>query len=224
MSTPSNPDPRVDQAAVTDESLLVAHEKLLGKQPDEKARYRLLPLNLLFVFSALVFFGGTYLNRYSGHFDPRIYNENEKEFAAAGNGPAVAADPIAVGKKLFNSPGACVSCHQATGLGVPGAFPPLAGSEWVLGSEERAIRIVLYGLQGPITVKGANYVSAMPAFGHVAGGGFNWSDDKIAAVLTYVRQEWGNTAPAITTEEVTEIHTKESDHKAWTAEELQKLP
>ena len=69
MSTPSQSDPRIDQAKVTDESLLAGHEKLLGQQPDEKARYRLLPLNLLFFFSALIFFGGTYLGRYAAHFD-----------------------------------------------------------------------------------------------------------------------------------------------------------
>jgi hypothetical protein len=72
MSTPSNQDPRLDQAAASDESLLAAHEKLLGKQPDEKARYKLLPLTLLFLFSGLIFFAGTYLNRYSGLFDPKI--------------------------------------------------------------------------------------------------------------------------------------------------------
>src|ERR1044071_1686069 len=128
MSTPSPIDPRVDPAAVTDESLLVAHEKLLGKQPDEKARYRLLPLNLLFIFSGLIFFGGTYLGRYSGHFDPRVYNENIRKGAAGTPVKTVAAapaDPIKIEKKLFTLPGASISCHQATGLGVPGAIPPL---------------------------------------------------------------------------------------------------
>ena len=83
---------------------------------------------------------------------------------------------------------------------------------------------MLHGLQGPITVNGAAYNSAMPPFGRVAGSGFNWSDDKVAAVLTYVRQEWGNQASAITTEKVAEIRAKEGDHKPWTAEELLKIP
>ena len=97
-------------------------------------------------------------------------------------------------------------------------------SEWVTGSEERVIRIVLHGLQGPIKVEGTDYNSAMPAFGRVAGSGYNWTDDKIAAVLTYVRQEWGNQAGPITTEKVAEIRTKEGDHKPWTSAELEKLP
>ncbi len=226
MSQPSNSDPRIDQAAASDESLLAAHEKLLGKKPDDRAHYRLLPLNLLFVFSGLIFFAGTYLNRYSGHFDPHIYNEH----ALPHKGEAVAAaltpeQVIEKGKKLFNN-AACNTCHQVTGLGQPGVYPPLAGSEWVQGSEERVIRIVLYGLQGKVTVKGADFNTGvqMPSFGKVAGSGFNWSDDKIAAVLSYVRQEWGNTAGPITTEQVTAIHQKEGDHKAWTSDELMKLP
>jgi mono/diheme cytochrome c family protein len=221
MSTPTQSDPRVDQAAVTDETLLVAHEKLLGEQPDEKARYRLLPLNLLFFFSGLIFFGGTYLGRYAGHFDPLIFNENAKRGGAVAAAPV--ADPIEVGKKLYNN-AACNTCHQPTGLGLPGAFPPLVESEWVTGSEERLIRIVLHGLVGPIKVKGADYNSAMPAFGRVAGSPYNWTDDKVAAVLTYIRQEWGNQAGPISTEKVAEIRAKEGDHKPWMAEELEKLP
>jgi mono/diheme cytochrome c family protein len=221
--TPSSPsDPRLDQAAATDESLLAAHEKLFGKKTDERGRYRLLPLNLLFVFSGLIYFAGTYLNRYSGHFDPHIYDENAKPHK--GEVAGVKVDPVALGKKLFNN-AACNTCHQATGLGVPTVYPPLAGSEWVVGSEERVIRIVLYGLQGPVTVTGTAFnVAKMPSFGKVAGSGFNWSDDKIAAVLTYVRQEWGNTGAAITPEKVAEIHAKEGDRKEWTQDELQKIP
>jgi mono/diheme cytochrome c family protein len=220
MSTPSQFDPRVDQAAISDESLLAVHEKLLGKQPDEKARYRLLPLNLLFLFSGLIFFGGTYLGRYAGHFDSRVYNENVKHGGTAAE--TVVANPIEMGKKLFNN-AACNACHQATGVGVPGAIPPLVASEWVTGSEERVIRIVLHGLQGPIKVAGTDFNSAMPAFGRVAGSAYNWTDDKVAAVLTYVRQEWGNQAGPITPEKVAEIRTKEGDHKPWLPADLEKL-
>lgn len=222
MSTPSQPDPRVDQAAVTDDILIAEHEKLLGQQPDEKARYRLLPLNLLFLFSGLIFFGGTYLGRYAGHFNPNIYNENVVH-GSTGGAAAAPVNPIEVGKKLFNN-AACNTCHQATGVGVPGAFPPLVNSEWVTGSEERLIRLVVHGIQGPIKVNGVDYNSVMPAFGRVAGSGYNWTDDKIAAVLTYIRQEWGNQAGPISTEKVAEVRAKEGDRKPWLAAELEKLP
>ena len=76
MSTPSQPDPRVDQPAMTDDDLLSVHEQVLGKQPDDKARYRLMPLNLLFLFSGLIFFSGTYLGRYAANFSPVVFDEN----------------------------------------------------------------------------------------------------------------------------------------------------
>lgn len=220
MSAPSQPDPRVDQAAVTDESILAAHEKLAGKQPDDGGHYRLLPLALLFVFSGLIFFGGTYLGLFSGSFDPHIYNEHAHPGGDVAAAPA--ADPVQVGKKVFAA--TCQSCHQVTGLGQPPAIPPLAGSEWVNGSEERLVRAVLYGLAGKITVKGTTYESAMLPNGRVTGSGFNLSDDKIAAVLTYIRQEWGNSAPPVTTEKVTEIHSKEGDRKQFVPDDLLKLP
>src|SRR4051812_13346850 len=117
MSSAPESDPRLEQATVTDESLLAAHEKLLGSKPDDQANYRLLPLNLLFVFSGLIFFAGTYLNLYSGHFDPHIYNEHALPHSGAAE--VVQVDPRELGKKLFNN-AACNTCHQATGLGVPG--------------------------------------------------------------------------------------------------------
>ena len=124
-------------------------------------------------------------------------------------------DPIALGKKLYVT---CASCHQASGLGAPGIFPPLAGSDWVTGSEERLISILLHGLKGPLTVKGVTYgAAAMPAFGK--GSGYDLSDEKVAAVLTYIRQEWGNEAGLIDTSLVTEIRNR-GDRKEWTEAEL----
>ena len=220
MSDQNPIDPRLEQAGASDESLLASHEKLLGKKPEDGAHYKMLPLALLFVFSGLIFYAGTYLNHFSGHYDATVFNENAYP---AGAGPAVKVDPLVLGKKNYEL--VCATCHQATGLGVAGVYPPLAGSEWVNGSEERMIRIVLHGLKGPVKVKGVDYgTAAMPVFGKVAGSGYNWSDDKIAAVLTYVRASFGNTASAITPEQVAAIHAKEGDRKEWSQEELLKLP
>ncbi len=220
MSTPSQPDPRLDQAAITDASLLAAHEKLLGQQPDEKARYRLLPLNLLFLFSGLIFFGGTYLGRYAAHFSPHVFDENAPPPKPIDPNAPKAVDMVALGKSTYQA--VCMSCHQQNGLGLPGAFPPLAGSEWVVGSEERLVRIMLYGLQGPIKVKGVEFNNVMLPTG--PGSGFNLNLQKIAAVATYVRQEWGNQAAAVTVEKVTEINGKEGKRAFMTVPELEKLP
>lgn len=220
MSTPSNNDPRLDQAAVTDESLLAAHEKLAGKQPDDKAHYRLTPLALLFVFSGLIFWAGTYLNRYSGKFDPLI--AQEEAHPTKGGAAAPAADPLVLGKSAYNQ--ICVTCHLPTGQGQPGIFPPLAGSEWVTGSEDRVIRIVLHGLKGPVKVKGTEFPgnAAMPAFRR--GTSFNWTDEKVAAVLTYIRQEWGNTAGPIAPAKVAEIRNQVGERAEWSQDELLKVP
>ncbi len=221
MSDLTPKDPRLEQAGASDESLQAAHEKLLGKKPDDGAHYKLLPLVLLFVFSGLIFYAGTYLNHFSGHYDSAVFNEHGHSTKGA---PAVVKlDPMVFGKKNFEL--VCATCHQANGQGVAGVYPPLAGSEWATGSEERVIRIVLYGLKGPLTVEGKTYnAAAMPAIGKVAGSGYNWSDDKIAAVLTYVRASFGNIAGAITPEQVAAVHAKEGDRKEWTQEELEKIP
>ncbi|HWP93265.1 MAG TPA: cytochrome c, partial [Thermodesulfobacteriota bacterium] len=109
-------------------------------------------------------------------------------------------------------------CHQANGQGLPGAFPPLVGSEWVINDPETPIRIVLHGLQGPIEVKGTIYNNVMPEWGS------KLSNEEIAAVLTYVRTSWGNNAGEITPNMVNEVRKGTADRTTpWTADELQQL-
>ncbi|MEO0416151.1 MAG: cytochrome c, partial [Verrucomicrobiota bacterium] len=91
----------------------------------------------------------------------------------------------------------CMACHGANGEGMPNLGPPLAGSEWVLGPAENLIRMQFRGLMGPITVKGEEWNSVMAANAPVLQ-----TDEKIAAVLTYIRNSWGNSAPAVTPDEV----------------------
>jgi len=221
MSSQDPNDPRLEQAASTDESLITAHEKAAEGRPDTDGHYRLMPLMLLFVFSGFIFLAGTYLNRYSGHFSAEIFDERQIPGGVVAVAPKM--DPVTLGKKQYDL--ACVTCHMPTGQGLPGVYPPLVDSEWVNGSEERVISIVLHGLKGPITVKGKVYsAAAMPAFGQVQGGGYNWSDEKIAAVLTYIRQEWGNQSGPIDTATVTAFREQEAGRGEWTEEELLKLP
>jgi len=85
----------------------------------------------------------------------------------------------------------CVACHQADGQGLTGVFPPLAASRWVLGSTGRLAQIMLFGIQGPITVRGATYNGVMPAFAHL-------SDEELAAVTSHIRSSWGNDAAPLT--------------------------
>jgi mono/diheme cytochrome c family protein len=220
MSAESSHEP-LTTTPLSDEQLLRLHEQVLEEKHDDRGVYHLLPLGLLFFFSGLIFFGGTYLNRFSGHFSPAIFDERAKPHV--GGVAAAPIDPIPYGKKQYDS--LCTTCHQPTGLGVPGVFPPLAGSEWVNGSEERVVRILLNGLKGPITVEGHNFGAAGTAPMPVIGpGGQGWNDERIADVLTYVRQAFGNTASAITPEKVAEVRGQVGTRPEWSADELQKIP
>ena len=134
-------DPRLQQPGATDESLLSAHEKELAAKPDDGGHYKMVPLVLLFVFSGLIFYGGTYLNHYSGAYNGTVFNENAHP--TSGASAAQKIDPMVLGKRQYDL--VCAACHQPTGLGVEGVYPPLAKSEWVAGSPDRVIRILLHG-------------------------------------------------------------------------------
>lgn len=97
------------------------------------------------------------------------------------------------GKALFAAN--CSACHQIAGTGVPGAFPPLVNSPYVLSDNvERMASIMIYGLQGPINVLGTTYASIMAPLGATL------KDEELAAIATYVRSAWGNTASPIKTD------------------------
>jgi mono/diheme cytochrome c family protein len=151
-----------------------------------------IPTWLFTIFCALLFWSGTYLGAFSGGFSNDVFNDEGGSVGKSGNKDAVAQiekSPAELGKIVFLNN--CQSCHQASGLGVAGQYPPLAGSEWVIGSERRLGMILLHGLQGPLKVKGNTYNGQMPAWAA------SLSDKKIANVLTYIRQEWGNKAPEV---------------------------
>ncbi len=102
--------------------------------------------------------------------------------------PAVAAVGAADGKALYAAQ--CAACHQPTGKGVAGVFPPLDGSEWVAGSERVLANILLHGIDGEIEVLGATYKGSMPPFERL-------SDVELAAIATWLRASWSNRASPI---------------------------
>ncbi|GAB5521921.1 MAG: hypothetical protein RhofKO_41720 [Rhodothermales bacterium] len=123
------------------------------------------------------------------------------------NEPATAVNGESVYRQV------CQACHQDDGQGLTGLFPPLVGTEWVLGDANRLIRIVLGGLQGEIEVAGTVYNGVMASHA-------NLSDDEIAAVLTYVRQAWGNDAPSVEAVQVRAIRATVERTTPWTIEAL----
>ncbi len=97
----------------------------------------------------------------------------------------------------------CAACHGQQGEGVPNLGPPIAGAEWVTGPVSNLIRIQLRGLEGPITVSGKeyNFPAGMAALNYQ-------TDDQIAAVLTYIRNSFGNKASAVKPEQVEALRSE----------------
>jgi mono/diheme cytochrome c family protein len=162
---------------------------------------------------AALVFGGFYMGRYSG-----VFAGEAAVHTTPGAGGGAAGAPAAAGEKVdgaavFN--GHCAACHQGTGLGLPGVFPPLAHSEYVNGDPARLARLVLRGLTGPVTVAGATFSGAMPAWAD------QLSDAEVAAVLTYVRSHFGNSAGPVSADTVVAARTATASRMTpWTVPEL----
>jgi len=121
---------------------------------------------------------------------------DEKTEDTAAKQPQVSEEQSALGKTIYQKH--CLACHQTNGSGVPGLYPPLQQTETVNGDNTKLIDVVLNGLQGAITVKGETYNNVMPGNQHL-------TDEEIAAVINYVRNNFGNTANPVTIEEVEKV-------------------
>ena len=196
------------------------HRQIVRELADPAEGYERVPVFVWVTITTLVFWAGWYVGARGGSFDTQTH----VEYAQAGPPGAIAGDSarkgpvdaIAEGKRIFGAN--CTACHQSTGLGVAGAFPPIVGSEWVTGPEQTVVRILLNGLNGPLKVKGANYNAAMPAWKE------SLTDDDIAHVITYIRQWSPNAAPAVSAATVGTLRKQyESRSGPWTEAELKAL-
>jgi mono/diheme cytochrome c family protein len=200
-------------------NVAMVHDSILREQADPRDGFEPIPLWLVTIIMAIVFWAGLYLAYNSGGFQSDVYDPSLVSWtgggAAAETGPP---DPMVVGRRVFTQN--CVVCHQANGQGVPGQFPPLADSEWVLSTgwhgDNHLVKVILHGLQGVVEVRGNIYNNAMPAQ--------NLNDAQISAVLTYIRNEWGNSAPAISEDFVAVIREQSPGRtEPWTQNELQAI-
>ena len=206
--------------------LTEVHAAIQREHKDPSADVTPVPLWVTLLCGAAVCWAGAYVGMFHGGFNSSVYNEFESspavlfpqpERANAKAGAAVPEDMVAIGKGVYL--GNCQACHTANGAGQPGLIPPVAGSEWVTGNEKRLTMILLKGLMGPVKVGNATYNGAMPPW----EGSLN--DKKIAAVLTYLRQEWGNKAGPITPAQVSAARKEFSAKKvSWTEAELLQIP
>ena len=182
-----------------------------------------LPMWITGLLGVLVAFGLNYIDLHGGNYNHLVY----EPFRSTNELTSVLpkdefADTMRRGFLVYDK--VCTGCHQAHGGGNAGQAPALAGSEWVIApGANRLIRIPVAGLTGPIKVNGVEWSLSMPAF---AGPGM-MSDEDLAALITYIRNSWGNKASPVTVEEVQKVRAdvqKTHADQQYTAEELLKLP
>ncbi len=166
-----------------------ATPQLRREYPDPHEARNPIPGLYLVFFGAVAAVGFSYLLEHKG---------DDLALAGDARSPLTSTAPVArSGAALYQA--TCAACHQPTGTGVPGAFPPLVGSPWLLEDPETPVRIVLLGVQGKLEVAGHTYDGAMPSFGKQLG------DGEIARILTHARSAWGNGAKAISEADVRRV-------------------
>ena len=174
------------------------------EQPEPHEGSRPVPKIVLTVIGLLLLWAVVHL--YTS-FNPMPASVGDDRVAADFAVPATAD-----GGQLYTAN--CVACHQASGAGVPGVFPPLSKSEWVDASDPGVmIRILLHGIHGPLTVEGAQYNGEMPNFS-------KFSDEEIAALVTHVRSSFGNAASAADAKTVARVREEtKAQQGPWKGDE-----
>ena len=181
-------------------------DMLAREQAEPRDGFEPVPFWVALIFGGLLAWGGYYMGTNTADYRRDVFDRSDLTTPESAP-PVPEPDPqtldelVKVGAAKYQA--ICVTCHQASGEGKPAeGIPPLKNSEWVVGeqaSADRLARILLYGMNGPITVRGRTYNAQMPNQGNV------FKDYEIAGVLTYIRnnKDWGHEAdkdkpPAIT--------------------------
>jgi mono/diheme cytochrome c family protein len=202
------------------------HSAIQREKREPRAGLEPLSIWLIAVYGLAIFFGGAYLGRFSGNFsgdglDPLGGAPRPAKHATGPGGeqPQAELSQADRGKKIFSAN--CAVCHQPNGLGAAGqGYPPLAGSEYVNGGTRRLGMIVLKGLQGPVTVKGQQFGTAV-----MQAWDTTLNDGRIADVLTYIRQEWGNKGGPVTAAQIAALRKELASHSgSFTEPDLKAVP
>ncbi len=198
------------------ESIHELHDPVMREHEMPRDGFEPISVWLIFLFFGLIGWGGWYLGVYSSSFradviDITPFDEQGPPVGVDEEVEPEDLDPMELGEDVFAQ---CAACHQGDGSGVEGVFPPLIGTERVLEEPEEFAALILHGIQGPITVDGVDYDDVMPDHQRL-------SDRDVAAVMTYVRNSWGNDADPIDEAFVAEIRSlSEERTEPWTDEEL----
>lgn len=162
-----------------------------------------MPWSMAILVTTLVVFGVVYIGTSELEASP-VLGDGRTIEELRGRAPARAS--AVDGGATYAA--ACAGCHQPTGQGLPGVFPPLSGTPSVAGAESRLIGIVLHGVTGSLTVQGSVYNGMMPGFKA------QLSDEEVAAVLTHIRSQWGNAAPPISAAQVQQVREATSSRQS----------
>lgn len=213
--------------------LQAMHQVLMREQAEPRDGFEPVPFWVAVVCGGLLMWGGYYLGTTSADFRKDVFDRSDLSGlrppgTSGPSGPE--PDPqtldelMKIGSAKYQ---VCAACHQPHGNGdATQGYPPLNGSEWVVGPEAspaRLARILLYGLHQPIAVKGRTFNGQMPAQGGTM------RDYEIAAVITFIRNSWDNKAEPVTAATVKAARAKVGDRKTngtapFSADELKKLP
>ena len=174
-----------------------------------------MPVGIMVILTLLGYIGCYKVDDLNANFSARVHAPFSSADEVASLAPSEAELVFGKGKILYAN---CQGCHQPEGGGTPGSIPPLAGSEWVTGNSERIAAIVMNGLGGPIEVNDKPFNNQMTPVGAA------WSDEDIAAVLTYIRGNWGNGGARVMPKEVKAARAtikEQGQTGPWTVERLE---
>ena len=193
---------------------LPRHDAQQRENPDPHEQGRPVPKLVLLTVTAAFAWSIGYIVTTQGDEDPAL---GDRRTMSTLVGKRADAGGAVDGAQIYSAQ--CVACHQASGAGLPGVFPPLAASEWVTGKDTLAASILLHGVTGKLTVKGAAYNGQMPAFKD------KLNDAELAAVLSHIRSQFGNSASGVSADTVKAVREEGKARKdPWNGdEELDKL-
>ena len=192
----------------------ISSASLHDESAEPRAERRPVPVWLIFLLFLLLYWAMVYFDEHSGWFSPQVYAPYRSLAELELYQPAAGGSKDR-GRVVYESVAQCALCHNTDGMGKPGQAPPFVKSEWALGPPNRVIRIPLAGLAGPITVNGQEWNLSMPAMGAAL------TNEDLAAVLTYIRQSWGNNASEITPDQVKAVRAEIGNRtQPWTVQEL----
>ncbi len=205
------PNPEQRRAPELEDRILEMHTAAMREMQEPRDGIRPTPVAYILMCFLFTMWGGYYMGTYAGDWTGNGLAERAGVQQAVASAPQ---NPMVLGAEIF---GACIQCHQSSGMGIAGQFPPLADSEWVNGDPRQLAAILLNGVNGDFTVKGQKYNSQMPAWKDT------YNDEEIAAVMTYIRSSFGNKSGAVAKTVVEEVRKQVGANGAWSEAALKEF-